>query len=204
MLATYVLEVGARVSLKVATKGSLRGKKNSEKLDFTVAFPKEKRRSETKKCKLSLLNLPGSCLVQIRIFWKWVHTFPWKWQPKGILQVKKLSKFRFLGCFSKAKTGLYYQKIRIFSAKSWGLSPSSNTYFLEVSANVSLKIATKVYFKGKKTLKTLCDQWNWRFSDQFGITIPRSDTYFLEVVAGFSLKVATKVSLLMEKKPVKS
>ena len=50
----------------------------------------------------------------------------------------------------------------------------------------------------------VCDQWNWRFSDQFGITIPRSDTYFLEVVAGFSMKVATKVSLLMEKKPVKS
>ena len=32
--ATYFLEVDARVSLKVATKGSRRGKKNSENLDF--------------------------------------------------------------------------------------------------------------------------------------------------------------------------
>ena len=32
--ATNFLEVGARVSLKVATKVSSRGKKNSESLDF--------------------------------------------------------------------------------------------------------------------------------------------------------------------------
>ena len=31
---TYFLEVGARVSLKVATKRSIRGKKNSENLDI--------------------------------------------------------------------------------------------------------------------------------------------------------------------------
>ena len=33
-LATYFLEVRARVSLKVATKGSIRGKENSQNLDF--------------------------------------------------------------------------------------------------------------------------------------------------------------------------
>ena len=33
-VATYLVEVGARVSLKVATKGSPRGKKNTENLDF--------------------------------------------------------------------------------------------------------------------------------------------------------------------------
>ena len=32
--ATYFLEVGVRVSLKVATKSSPRGKENSENLDF--------------------------------------------------------------------------------------------------------------------------------------------------------------------------
>ena len=31
---TYFLKVGARVSLKVANKGSIRGKKNRENLDF--------------------------------------------------------------------------------------------------------------------------------------------------------------------------
>ena len=32
--ATYFLEVGARVSFKIATKGSPRGKKYSENIDF--------------------------------------------------------------------------------------------------------------------------------------------------------------------------
>ena len=31
--------------------------------------------------------------------------------------------------------------------------PGSDTYFVEVSAHVSLKVATKGYFRGKKTLK---------------------------------------------------
>ena len=35
--ATYFLEVGARVSLKVATKRPVRGKK-TENLDFSVVF----------------------------------------------------------------------------------------------------------------------------------------------------------------------
>ena len=46
--ATYSLEVGARLSLKVVTKGCLRGKKNSENLDFTVIYVKQTRRSATK------------------------------------------------------------------------------------------------------------------------------------------------------------
>ena len=32
--ATYFLEAGARILLKVATEGSIRGKKNTEKLEF--------------------------------------------------------------------------------------------------------------------------------------------------------------------------
>ena len=35
---TYFLEVGARASLKVATKGSPRGKRNSGNLDFSLVF----------------------------------------------------------------------------------------------------------------------------------------------------------------------
>ena len=38
--ATYFLEVGACFSLKVATKGSIRDKKDSEELDFYIAFLK--------------------------------------------------------------------------------------------------------------------------------------------------------------------
>ena len=42
--ATYFLEVGARVLLKVEVK-NFRGKKNTENLDFSVVFVNEKRRS---------------------------------------------------------------------------------------------------------------------------------------------------------------
>ena len=82
--ATYFLEVCARVSsLKAATKGCLRVKKKSEKVDFEVVFRKQK----------------GS------------------------------------------------------SAKSGMLLPGTDTCFLEVSPHVSLKLATKGYFRGKKTLE---------------------------------------------------
>ena len=56
--ATFVLEVNAPVSLKVATKGSFRGKKNPEKFVFLRLFFK----AET--------NLECSYLVQLHTFWK--------------------------------------------------------------------------------------------------------------------------------------
>ena len=54
---TCFLEVGARLSLKVATKGSIRGKKNSENLEMKITFLKQKRRSPTKKIDVSLIHL---------------------------------------------------------------------------------------------------------------------------------------------------
>ena len=88
------------------------------------------------------------------------------------------------------------------------LLPGSDTCFLKVSPHVSLKLATKGYFRGKKTLEISrkftylgssskgkteeCDQRNWSFSDKSGITIPHWTTYFLEVGSRVSLKVATK------------
>ena len=50
------LEVSARVSLKVVTKGVLEVK-NFKNLNFTVVSRKQKRRSATKKFEVSLLNL---------------------------------------------------------------------------------------------------------------------------------------------------
>ena len=41
--------MGVPVSVKAATKASLRGKKNSENLEIQATFLKQKRRSETKK-----------------------------------------------------------------------------------------------------------------------------------------------------------
>ena len=67
---TYFLKVGARVSLKVANKGSIRGKKKLRKLRFLGSFLKPKRRSARKKFKTFLINLASLYLLHIHIFWK--------------------------------------------------------------------------------------------------------------------------------------
>ena len=67
----------------------------------------------------------------------------------------------------------------------------SDTYFLEVSARVSLKVATKDYFS----------QNNRSFSGISGILMPFSDTYFLKLSAHISLKGATKCSFRGNKNP---
>ena len=83
------MEVGARVSLKVATKVSIRG--------------------------------------------------------------KKLQKFRICGCFSITKTEEWDQKVcNLFYQFGISLSCSA-TYFLEVGARVSMKLATKGSIRGKKS-----------------------------------------------------
>ena len=51
-LATYHLEVGTPVSLNLPTKASFGNKKNSGNLNFEATFPKQERRSGTKKNKL--------------------------------------------------------------------------------------------------------------------------------------------------------
>ena len=82
----YFLQVGAQVSLKVATEG----KKNSEKFRFIGCFPKQKRKSAIKKFEMFLINLASLYIVQLYIFWKSVHAFHWKQLSKGVLDVKKL------------------------------------------------------------------------------------------------------------------
>ena len=66
---------------------------------------------------------------------------------KNLLEIKKLWKFRFSDYLSKAKTEEYDQTNRSFSDKFTMLMLGSNTYFLEVSAYVSLKVASKDYFR---------------------------------------------------------
>ena len=63
---------------------------------------------------------------------------------------KKLSKFRFLGCFSEAKTEESDLKAgNVFD--QFGITiPCSATYFLEVGARVSLKVASKGSIRRKK------------------------------------------------------
>ena len=66
---------------------------------------------------------------------------------------KKLKKLRFSGYFSKAKTEELDQK-NFTDCKKIGMIISfSSTDFLKVAARASLKVATKLSFRRKKTLK---------------------------------------------------
>ena len=90
------------------------------------------------------------------------------------------------------------------------LMSCSDICLLEVGARVSLKVATKEYVRGYKTLKIQifrllfqayteeCDQKNQSFSGKFGMLMTRSDTYFLELSALISLKVTTKVITILK------
>ena len=86
--------------------------------------------------------------------------------------------------------------------------PLSALYFLEVGPRISLKVATKVLFRGKKKLLNLrfsdyfskagteeYDQDDWSVSDNFEIATSCLATYHLEVRAPASLKAGTKASL---------
>ena len=92
----------------------------------------------------------------------------------------------------------------------------SATYFLEVGARISLKVATKGSLTGKKKLQKFsilgsfskaetetCDKKNRSFSDEFGMIMQGSDTYFLEVSSYVSLEVATDNSF-RDKETVKN
>ena len=84
------LQVGAQVSLKVASEGSFGGKKNSEKLRFLDCFPKQKRKSATKKFEIFLIILASLYIVQLYIFWNSVHAL--KVAIKGCIRCKKALK----------------------------------------------------------------------------------------------------------------
>ena len=85
---------------------------------------------------------------------------------------------------------------------------SSVTFFLKAGARFSLKVATKVSFRGKEKLwqsrflldyfsKTKTEEFNqkiWSVYNILGITIRRSAQYYPEVSSHVPEKVATKSS----------
>ena len=73
---------------------------------------------------------------------------------KGCLRGKKISEnLDFNVFFLKTEMEECDQKIRNFSDKFGVTIPCSLTYFLKAGAPVSLKVATKGYFRGEKPLK---------------------------------------------------
>ena len=84
-------------------------------------------------------------------------------------------------------------------------TPFLASFVLDVSAQVSFKVATKGSFNRQKNLKNLhfwgyfpnaetvdCVHNNLNVFDKFGTFIPSSASYFLEVSAHLSHKVATE------------
>ena len=139
--ATNFLETDARVSLKVATKGPLRGKK-LWKYIFLGCFSKVKTEEcDTKRLKFFLsiwhYNILFSYIFPGSRGTRFIES-----STKGSLRGKKLWNFSFSGCFSKAKTEECEQKVwNVFD--QFAIIPFSATYFLEVGACVSLKVANK-------------------------------------------------------------
>ena len=124
---------------------------------------------------------------------------------KFFLETKILRKFRYLGYFSTAKTEGYDEKDWSVCKRFGIIITCSAAYFLEAVARISLKEATKDFWK-VKTLSKLrslayfskakteeCHQEDWSVSDKFWIITPA--TCHLEVGASFSLKATTKASL---------
>ena len=150
--ATYFLEVRAPVSLKVATKGSLRAKK-LWKFRFLGYFSNAK----PEECDQKVWNIFDQFGISITFsatyFLEVVARVSLKVATKGSFRGKKLWRFRFLGSVSKAKTEECDQKVLFFFDKLSMLMFCFNTYFLEFSAHVSLKVTTKDHFRRKKVQK---------------------------------------------------
>ena len=151
-LDIYFLKVRAHALLKVATKGSFRGKK-SENLAFLGYFSEEK----SEECSLkdwSVCNIFGIITSSSATYFLEVGArVSLKVATEVFLEIKKLLKFRFLDYFSKAKTEECDQEDLSVSDTFGIVTPCSATYHLDVRTPVSLKLATKASFGGKRTLK---------------------------------------------------
>ena len=129
--------VDARVSLKVATKGSKRGKKTQ------ITFLKQKRRGPTKKIGVSVIHLELLALPSYMSSENWCSFFTQTSQPFG---GKKYLKIYILRLLFQRKNGAVRPKKLSLSDKFGTLISGLDTYFLEVSAHALLKVATKNLF----------------------------------------------------------
>ena len=146
--------VDARVSLKVATKGSKRGKKTQ------ITFLKQKRRGPTKKIGVSVIHLELLALPSYMSSEDWCSFFTQTSQPFG---GKKYLKIYILRLLFQRKNGAVRPKKLSLSDKFGTLISGLDTYFLEVSAHALLKVATEAFlgyfFRSKNG-----GAWLWFFS----------------------------------------
>lgn len=136
-----------------------------------------------------------------------MHTFHSNEPPKVLSEVENSEYLTFLSLFFKAKTEKCNRTNLSVSNKFEMVIPRSATYYLELRAHASLKVANKSSFRGKKLwkfsifkllfkskIRMSATKKTWSVFNKFEILMPGSDTYFLGVTAHVSLKVSTKGS----------
>ena len=151
-LNTLFLEVNARVSDKVVTSGTFRGKQTCKNSIFEAIILNQKQRSATKKSYIFY--------VDIRMFMPWettfsirVHAFHRKQPPMALLEVSEPQKLTLRSYCSKSKTKECDQSNSCLCDSFRSSITCSIIYFLKVSASVPLKVATKVLLELKKSWK---------------------------------------------------
>ena len=132
----------ACVSLTVATNNSLIGKETTKMSIFDVIILKQKRRSATKVIWLIRMILEGSYLEQLR-----------KVATNCSFRGKRISKISIFEAIILKQNEGVCQRNLYFCTDFGMFMPWTTTYFLEVSARVSSKIATNCSFRGKRTSK---------------------------------------------------
>ena len=105
------------------------------------------------KKKLSLSDKFGMLISGLDTYFLEVsaHSLP-KVATKISFRGKKYENLVFLGCFWETKTEESNQKDLSVWHRFCIIIPYSVTYFLEVGARVSLKVATEVFFRGEKAV----------------------------------------------------
>ena len=161
-LDTYFLEVSVHALLKVATKGSFRGKK-CENVAFLGYFSQAKM-EECNQIVWSVCSRFGIIIpCSAKYFLKVGKCVSLSVPTKVFLEVKKTWKFekllnlKFLDYFSKTKTEECDQEDWSVSNKFGIITPCTATYHIEVGAPASMKAATKASLRVKKISENLLD-----------------------------------------------
>ena len=153
MTISYHLEVGAPVSLKLATNAFFGGKKTLKIYIFRLLFYSKTEQCDSKK--LSLTDKFTMLMCLHKYFLEVCSHALLKVATKGSFRGKKSECLAILGHFSEAKSKEYYQK-KWSSCNRFGIIiPCLAKYFLDVGALVSLKVTTKTYFRDKKYFENL-------------------------------------------------
>lgn len=113
-----------------------------QKLSFEVNFLKQKWTSVTKVTEVLPINLEQLQVVQLDIFWKIVCASLSRQPTKLVLKRKNMNIYYFRFPFFYSKNGLVPPKYFKCFRSMWNFQ-TLFTYFLDMSACVSVKVVSK-------------------------------------------------------------